>query len=49
MKTITQGLKLHLVYNLIDEGILQEQLRFFQRDASLTHIKQGSIIQLTNC
>ena len=48
MQTVAQRLKLYLVDYLVDEGKLKQQLGFLLADATLTHIEEGCIIELTN-
>ena len=47
METVTERLELHMVDDFVDEGILQEQFGLFEGDASLTHIEEGRIVELT--
>ena len=47
MQTITQGFKLYLVYNLIDKGELKKQFGFFLADATLSHIEQCGVVELS--
>ena len=48
VEAVAEGFELHVVDDLVDEGILQEHFGFLQRNASLTHIEKGSIVELTN-
>ena len=47
VETVAEGFELHVVDDFVDEGILKEQFSLIKRDASLAHIKQGGIVQLT--
>ena len=47
VEAVAEGFELHVVDDFVDEGILKEQFSLIERDASLAHIKQGGIVQLT--
>ena len=47
MEAVTEGFELHVVDDLVDEGILQEQSSLFEGDAPLAHIEEGRIVELT--
>ena len=47
VETITKRFELHVIDDLIDESVLQEEFSLSQRDASLTHIEEGCIVELT--
>ena len=48
VKTVAERFELHLVDDFIDKGILKEQFSLIKRDASLAHIKQGGIVELSD-
>ena len=48
VQTVAQWFQLHLVDDLIDKGVLQQQFRLIERDTTLTHIEQGGIVQLSD-
>ena len=48
MKAIAEGFKIHVVDNFVDEGILQQEFGLFKRDASLTHVEERSVVELSN-
>jgi hypothetical protein len=48
VKAVAEGFELHLVDDLVDKGVLKEELGFLQRDASLSHIEESGIVELTN-
>jgi ABC-type transport system involved in cytochrome bd biosynthesis fused ATPase/permease subunit len=48
VQTVAQRLQFHVVDDLVDEGVLQQQAGFLEGDASLLHVEQGGIVQLTN-
>ena len=48
VETVTERFEIHVIDNFVDEGILQQQFGFFERDASLTHVEEGGIIELTH-
>ena len=37
-----------MVDDLVDEGVLQQELGLVERDTSLTHIEKGCIVELAN-
>ena len=47
MEAVAQRLKGDLVYHLSDEGELKEELCILLADATLTHIEEGGVIELT--
>ena len=47
METVAKRFELHLVDDLVDKGILQEQLSLSERDATLAHIEEGRIVELS--
>ena len=48
VQTVAQGDESHVVDDLIDEGVLQEQLGFLKGYASLTHVEESGIVELAN-
>ena len=46
VKAVTEGFELHVIDDLVDEGILQEQFGLFEGDASLAHIEESRIVEL---
>jgi hypothetical protein len=48
VQAVAEGFELHVVDDLVDEGVLQQHFGFLQRNATLAHIEEGSIVELTN-
>ena len=48
VQAVAEGFEAHLVNDLVDEGVLQQQLSLGKRYASLTHIEQGGIVELAD-
>jgi len=48
VQAVAEGFELHVVDDLVDEGILQQHPGFGEGDASLTHVEQRRIVELTN-
>ena len=46
VEAVAEGSKLHVVDDLVDEGVLQQEFGLIDGDAALTHVEEGSIIQL---
>lgn len=49
MQAIAQWLKLYLVDNLVDECELKKQFSLLLADATLAHIEQCSVVELSYC
>ena len=47
MEAVAKRFELHVVDDLIDEGILEQEFGLLKRDATLTHIEEGRIVELT--
>ena len=48
MEAVAKGFERHVVDDLVDKSILQQEFGFFKRDAPLTHVEEGRIIELAN-
>ena len=48
VQAVAEGFELHVVDDLVDEGVLKQHLRLVERNATLTHIEQRCIVELTN-
>ena len=47
MQAVAERLQLHVVDDFIDERILQEHLRLLERNATLLHIEERCVVELT--
>lgn len=47
VQTITQRFQSDFIYHLSDEGKFEQELGFVLRDASLLHIEEGGVVELT--
>ena len=48
VEAVAEGFEFHLVNDLVDKGVLQEESGLFEGDASLAHVEQGRIVELSN-
>lgn len=47
VEAVAEGLELDLVYDFADEGYLEQRAGLVFADASLSHVKEGGLIQLS--
>ena len=48
VQAVAEGFELHVVDDLVDEGVLQQELCLGQRDAPLAHVEQCRIVELSD-
>ena len=48
VETVAKGFETHVVDDLVDEGVLQQELGLVERNTSLTHVEEGRIVELAN-
>ena len=46
VEAVAEGLELHVVDDLVDEGVLQQELGLVEGDAALTHVEEGGVVEL---
>ena len=48
VQAVAEGFELHVVDDFVDEGVLKQQLGLIEGDASLAHVEEGGIVELSN-